>query len=70
MSDRLLVLVRHGQSESNALGAKYGEPVLCGRTDSDLTAKGVKHTTIETPGAHTWMVWRRYLNEFAPKLFR
>ena len=24
----------------------------------------------ETPGAHTWMVWRNYLNEFAPQLFR
>ena len=24
----------------------------------------------ETPGAHTWIVWRQYLNEFAPLLFR
>ena len=24
----------------------------------------------ETEGAHTWMNWRDYLNEFAPKLFR
>lgn len=23
----------------------------------------------ETEGAHTWMVWRAYLNEFAPQLF-
>jgi len=23
----------------------------------------------ETPGGHTWIVWREYLNEFAPKLF-
>jgi enterochelin esterase-like enzyme len=23
----------------------------------------------ETEGAHTWMVWREYLNEFAPLLF-
>jgi enterochelin esterase family protein len=23
----------------------------------------------ETPGAHTWIVWREYLNEFAPQLF-
>ncbi|MCX7604155.1 MAG: alpha/beta hydrolase-fold protein [Bryobacteraceae bacterium] len=23
----------------------------------------------ETPGAHTWIVWRQYLNEFAPLLF-
>jgi len=25
---------------------------------------------VETPGAHTWMVWRRNLAEFAPLLFR
>jgi enterochelin esterase-like enzyme len=24
---------------------------------------------IETPGAHTWMVWRRNLSNFAPLLF-
>src|SRR3954468_15149281 len=24
----------------------------------------------ETEGAHTWLVWRNYLNEFAPQLFR
>ncbi|HJX01336.1 MAG TPA: alpha/beta hydrolase-fold protein [Terriglobales bacterium] len=35
-----------------------------------LTSKGVKHTDIDTPGAHTWMVWRRNLATFAPLLFR
>ena len=24
----------------------------------------------ETPGAHTWIVWRNYLHDFAPKLFQ
>ncbi len=24
----------------------------------------------ETPGAHTWLVWRNYLSEFAPQLFQ
>ena len=24
----------------------------------------------ETPGAHTWIVWRLYLNEFVPQLFQ
>jgi enterochelin esterase family protein len=24
----------------------------------------------ETPGAHTWINWRNYLNEFAPQLFQ
>ncbi len=35
-----------------------------------LTSKGVRFTRIETPGAHTWMVWRRNLTEFAPLLFQ
>ena len=35
-----------------------------------LTAKGIKHTDIDTPGAHTWMVWRRNLASFAPLLFQ
>jgi enterochelin esterase-like enzyme len=35
-----------------------------------LTARGVRHTEIETPGEHTWMVWRRNLANFAPLLFR
>jgi len=35
-----------------------------------LTSKDVRHTDIETPGAHTWMVWRRNLAEFTPLLFR
>jgi enterochelin esterase-like enzyme len=35
-----------------------------------LASKSVKHADIETPGAHTWMVWRRNLTEFAALLFR
>lgn len=35
-----------------------------------LKSKGIQHTDIETPGMHTWMVWRRNLAEFAPLLFR
>ena len=35
-----------------------------------LTGKGVKHVDIDTPGAHTWLVWRRNLTAFAPLLFR
>jgi enterochelin esterase-like enzyme len=35
-----------------------------------LKTKGVKATEIETPGMHTWMVWRRNLAEFAGLLFR
>jgi enterochelin esterase-like enzyme len=35
-----------------------------------LKDKGVKHEDIETPGMHTWMVWRRNLTTLAPLLFR
>ncbi len=35
-----------------------------------LTSKGVQHADIETAGAHTWMVWRRNLADFASLLFR
>ncbi len=35
-----------------------------------LKAKGIHVTEIETPGMHTWMVWRRNLANFAPLLFR
>ncbi len=29
----------------------------------------IKHVFRKSDGAHTWIVWRRYLNEFAPLLF-
>ena len=35
-----------------------------------LKSKDIHRTDIETPGAHTWMVWRRNLTEFAPLLFQ
>jgi len=54
--------------------------IACGTEDHLITAnrnlrewlkgKGINHTDIETPGMHTWMVWRRNLSEFAPLLFR
>lgn len=53
--------------------------VGCGRDDgafaasksfSDfLTENKIRHTFHESGGAHTWMVWRRYLYEIAPLLF-
>jgi enterochelin esterase family protein len=35
-----------------------------------LKKHNFKVTFNETPGAHTWIVWRQYLNEFAPQLFQ
>ncbi len=54
--------------------------ISCGTEDGLITAnrkfieylksKDIQLTPIETPGAHTWMVWRRNLTEFAPLLFQ
>lgn len=35
-----------------------------------LTSHAITHTFHATEGAHTWMVWRRYLFEIAPLLFQ
>jgi enterochelin esterase-like enzyme len=35
-----------------------------------LDSKGIKKVEVETPGAHTWMVWRRNLVTFSGLLFR
>src|SRR6267143_671435 len=40
------------------------------RLRSWLDAKGVHKVDVETPGAHTWMVWRRNLVAFSGLLFR
>ena len=73
------------QTNFPALDAKASQQlrllwIACGTEDHLITvnrnlrewlkSKGVKHTDIETPGMHTWMVWRRNLAEFAGLLFR
>jgi enterochelin esterase-like enzyme len=35
-----------------------------------LKSAGVKHTYVETAGAHTWIVWREYLRDFVVQLFQ
>ncbi len=35
-----------------------------------LTEKNIRHTWLLTPGGHEWPVWRRYLGEFLPLLFK
>ena len=35
-----------------------------------LTKHGIKNELHVSGGGHTWINWRRYLNEIAPKLFR
>jgi len=54
--------------------------IACGEKDSLiqrnkdfaalLKSKRIHHEYVETEGDHSWPVWRRYLVEFAPKLFR
>jgi len=35
-----------------------------------LTSVNVHHTWVETPGAHSYLVWRRNLAQFVPLLFQ
>jgi enterochelin esterase family protein len=35
-----------------------------------LTQQQVQHVWYEIPGAHEWQVWRKHLDDFAPRLFR
>lgn len=38
--------------------------------DAALTRNGMEHTFYVTDGGHTWANWRKYLNTFAPLLFK
>ena len=35
-----------------------------------LEKAGITHVWVESSGAHVWTVWRRYLADFAPRLFQ
>ena len=35
-----------------------------------LEKAGIKHVWVESSGAHSWTVWRKYLADFAPRLFQ
>jgi len=39
-------------------------------THEALQKAGIQHVFVETEGAHHWRVWRRYLRDVAPLLFR
>lgn len=34
-----------------------------------LEKAGIKHVWVESSGSHVWTVWRKYLADFAPRLF-
>lgn len=38
--------------------------------DEGFKKRGIKHELRLTGGGHTWINWRHYLNDLAPKLFR
>lgn len=35
-----------------------------------LNKHGIQHVYNESDGGHTWINWRRYFNDFAPRLFK
>lgn len=35
-----------------------------------LEKAGIKHVWVQSSGAHVWTVWRKYLADFAPRLFQ
>ena len=39
-------------------------------TRAMLDRAGIGHLYNETGGGHTWINWRRYLDDLAPRLFR
>ena len=51
------------------VGTEDGAMANAKRTSDFLNSVGVKHSYKTTPGAHTWIVWRQYLNEVAPLIF-
>jgi enterochelin esterase family protein len=70
--------------EFPALDAKSNQQIrllwiACGTDDhlieinrafrSWLATKKIRHVDIETPGEHTWMVWRRNLTDFSQLIF-
>jgi enterochelin esterase-like enzyme len=51
------------------VGTEDGAMAGAKRTSDFLTSSGIKHTYKTAPGAHTWIVWRKFLYEVAPQVF-
>jgi enterochelin esterase family protein len=51
------------------VGTEDGAMAGAKRTSDFLNSAGIKHIYKTSPGAHTWIVWRKYLNEVAPLMF-
>jgi enterochelin esterase-like enzyme len=53
-----------------ACGVDDGLITVNRRLHGWLKENGIEHEYVETPGGHSFRVWRRYLGELAPLLFR
>jgi enterochelin esterase family protein len=53
-----------------AVGVDDGLVVTSRALVERLRGVGLQPSFKETQGAHTWFVWREYLSDFAPQLFR
>jgi enterochelin esterase family protein len=42
----------------------------CKSLSEELTKNGIKNELTVSPGGHTWINWRHYLNDLAPRLFQ
>ena len=51
------------------VGTEDGAMAGAKRTSDFLNSAGIKHTYRTVPGAHTWIVWRKFLYEVAPQVF-
>lgn len=51
------------------MGTEDGGYENAKRLDEFLSDSSIRHTFREIPGAHTWIVWRKFLNEMAPLLW-
>jgi enterochelin esterase-like enzyme len=53
------------------MGIGTEDPGFAGakKTSDYLDSVGIKHSFKTMPGAHTWIVWRNFLNEVAPQLW-
>jgi enterochelin esterase family protein len=57
-----LLWIACGQEDAAMKGAKS--------LHGALEQAGIRHTFLETEGAHHWRVWRRYLRDLSPLLFK
>jgi enterochelin esterase-like enzyme len=57
-----LLSIRVGDKDFALAGSK--------NLDELLKKHGIKHELSTSGGGHTWINWRHYLNEFAPRLFQ